>query len=189
MNRIQFIEKLANKLSDLPENELKETIDYYYEIIDDKVSEGMSEEEAINSLGSIEEIVNSIIPNQFTDTTINHNKKQSNWKTIFVSSTAIIWVPVLISLIAAIFAIYVSLWAVVISLGVSSLATLVSSLISIYGFIDLFNGSIGSGLTYISMGIGSIGLSFILYFITIQFGKLLVLLTNKIFKRGEKNEK
>ena len=172
MNRIQFIDKLAKRLSKLPKKELKETIDYYYEIIDDKVSEGMSEDEAINSLGSIEEIVNSILPEQKETV-----KEKSNWKTI------------VLSLIAGAFAVYVSLWAIVISLGAASLATLVSSLVSIYGFIDLFNGNIGSGLTYVSMSIGSIGLSFILYFLTIQSGKLLVILTKKIFTRGEKNEK
>ena len=185
MNRTQFIDKLAKKLSKLPKKELKETVDYYYEIIDDKVNEGMSEEDAINSLGSIDKIANSILPEE----TLRENKKQTNWKIVLLSSTAIIWIPVLISLLAVAFAIYVSLWAIVISLGASSLATLVGSLVSIYGFIDLFNGSIGSGLTYISMGIGSIGLSFVLYYVTILSGKLLVLLTKKIFARGEKNEK
>lgn len=194
MNRNQFIDKLAKKLSNLSEQELKQTIDYYYEIISDKINDGMTEDEAIDSLGSIDEIASSILSDNFilkNDKASNKNKKENNWKGITIGATAIIWIPILIVLIGAAIGIYVSLWAIVISFGATSLATGIGTLVSILGIIDICTGAVGSGLTWISMGIGSLGLCFIFYTITIYSGKFMIYITKKIFtpkKRGEKHE-
>ena len=196
MNINQFIDRLARKLSSLPEQELKQTIDYYYEIISDKMNDGMSENEAIDSLGSIDEIAASILSDTSTLKTDSSKTKvkesnQTNWKSIITSATAIIWIPILIGLIGAAIGLYVSLWSIVISFGATSLATGVGALVSIFGIIDICTGAVGSGLTWIAMGIGSLGLCFIFYAITVYSGKLVLLLTKKIFtpiKRGGKHE-
>lgn len=194
MNRNQFIDKLAKKLSNLSEQELKQTIDYYYEIISDKINDGMTEDEVIDSLGSIDEIASSILSDNFilkNDKANDKNKKENNWKGITIGATAIIWIPILIGLIGGAIGIYVSLWAIVISFGATSLATGIGTLVSILGIIDICTGAVGSGLTWISMGIGSLGLCFIFYTITIYSGKFMIYITKKIFtpkKRGKKHE-
>lgn len=200
MTKIEFIDVLARKLSRMPKNDLKQTIDYYYEIITDKVNDGMSEEEAVASLGSIEEIVEATLsdislsdPDSEKINDIKKTRKNTNWKSITIGATAIIWVPILIGLIGGAIGLYVSLWAIVVSFGATSLATGAGTLVTISGIIDVCTGSIGSGLTWIAIGIGSLGLCFIFYAITIYSGKLMTLLTKKIFtlnkkNRGEKHE-
>ncbi len=60
MDKGYFLYELRNALSFMPKEELEKTIAYYSESISDRMDEGMSEEEAIAALGSIEEIVDSI---------------------------------------------------------------------------------------------------------------------------------
>ena len=61
MNKNTFFETLKVRLAGIPEKELQQAIDYYDEIISDKVEDGISEQDAIESLGSIDEIVKSIL--------------------------------------------------------------------------------------------------------------------------------
>ena len=188
MNRNQFIDILARKLSKMPEKELKQTIDYYYEIISDKMNDGMTEEQAIESLGSLDEIVTDTLSDASDSCETVKEKKESKWKNITIGATAIIWVPVLIGLFGGLIALYISLWAIVISLGAITLATGVGTLVSILGIVDICTGAVASGLTIISMGIGSLGLSFIFYTITVYSGKGMILLTRKIFTTNFKNK-
>ena len=201
MNKIEFIDVLAKRLSGFPEKERKQTIDYYYEIISDKIDEGMSEEEAIASLGTIDDIVNLTLSEISLPKLIKEKfkpkRKLKNWELILIGCTSIIWVPVLISLVASFIAIYVSLWSVVISLGASAIATAASSLVCLLGIVDLFTGSIGSGLVLIGFSMFFAGLTIILTILTIQLAKVMVVICKKLFiktkslfiKRGDVNEK
>ena len=56
MNKKKFIKKLKNNLSILEENEINDIIDEYSDIIDEKIKNGKSEEEAINDFGNINEL-------------------------------------------------------------------------------------------------------------------------------------
>ena len=61
MNNQEFITLLEKKLSGIPQEDINKTLDYYNEIILDKIDEGISEEEAVNSLGSIDEIIDQTL--------------------------------------------------------------------------------------------------------------------------------
>lgn len=56
MTKIEFLAQLEKRLAQLPENERKSRLDYYSELIDDMIEDGLSEEEAVERLGSSEEI-------------------------------------------------------------------------------------------------------------------------------------
>ena len=61
MNKQEFITKLKSMLTDLPENEIKERIDFYSEMIDDRIEDGLTEEEAVKDIGTVEEVAKQII--------------------------------------------------------------------------------------------------------------------------------
>ena len=61
MNKQDFIKKLNDKLSDLPKKEVEEHINFYIEMIDDRIEDGMSEKEAIKDIGGIDEVYKQII--------------------------------------------------------------------------------------------------------------------------------
>lgn len=58
MNRDEFLKELNDRIKTYPDH--NDIISYYYELISDKVESGMTEEEAVESLGSIGSIVKNI---------------------------------------------------------------------------------------------------------------------------------
>lgn len=200
MNRDQFIKSLRQKLSGLPKEDINKTIEYYKEILSDKVDDGMSEEEAIRSLGDIDSIVDltiSEIPlNKLIKARLGLNEKLKTWKIILLASTFYIWIPLLIALFAVTIAVYASLWSGVIALGASSLASSATALITFVGIIDVFTGNIGSGIVLIGLGIGAAGVAILLGILTIKLSKIMIIVCKKLvikikgmfIKRGEKND-
>ena len=60
MTKSDFLDLLREKISRLPEWEAAKTVVYYSEMIDDRIEDGMSEEEAVAALGSIDGIVSEV---------------------------------------------------------------------------------------------------------------------------------
>ena len=58
MTKNEFIRELENRIKKYSDH--SEIISYYYELIQDKMDSGMSEEEAVSSLGSLDKIVRDI---------------------------------------------------------------------------------------------------------------------------------
>ena len=54
MNKQEFLTDLAAKLSDLPADEIEERVTFYSEMIDDRMEEGLTEEEAVAAIGCAE---------------------------------------------------------------------------------------------------------------------------------------
>ena len=62
MNKQQFCTFLENELRlYLSSKEVYKTLNFFKEMIDDRVDEGLSEEEAISQLGNIDDIVGQIL--------------------------------------------------------------------------------------------------------------------------------
>ena len=61
MNKVEFINALKEKLSNIPLKEVEERISFYSEMIDDKIEDGISEEDAVNQIGSVDEVINQIL--------------------------------------------------------------------------------------------------------------------------------
>lgn len=57
MTKSQFLDLLKEKLAFLPEYDLEDQLYFYSEMIDDRINDGLSQEDAISEIGSIEDIV------------------------------------------------------------------------------------------------------------------------------------
>lgn len=58
MSKNEFLSELEKRINKYPDH--NEIISYYYELIQDKIDSGMSESEAVGSLGSLDKIVKDI---------------------------------------------------------------------------------------------------------------------------------
>ena len=56
MNKQSFLDALKEKLYGLPWQELKERLDFYSEMIDDRMEEGITEEEAVAAIEIVEDV-------------------------------------------------------------------------------------------------------------------------------------
>ena len=61
MNKQEFLTRLRKGLSGLPQEDIEERLTFYSEMIDDRIEEGLSEEEAVAAIGSPDEIAEQII--------------------------------------------------------------------------------------------------------------------------------
>ena len=163
MNKQEFLKALSERLDKLPENEKNKSINYYLEMIDDRIEEGASEDEAIDALGGIEDIAENIM-SQYPDV----NKKQSIKKRFNLNTVTIIlliigspiWLSILLAIISVIISIYsaafgiaVALVSIVISFILGGIFAVVAS--PVIMFQNLLAGifALGSGLTLVGLGI------------------------------------
>lgn len=118
MNKEEFLNSLRKRLKGLPNNEIEERISFYSEMIDDRLEEGMSEEEAIESLGGIDNVVRQIASesNLFSivKEKIKPNKSPNALLIVLLVLGFPLWFPLLLTGIILLLVAYLLLWVLVI---------------------------------------------------------------------------
>lgn len=200
MNKQEFLTELKKRLSGIPKKDIDQTIEFYEELILDKMEEGQTEEEAIASLDSIDEIVKATLSNVSIPKLVKEKfapkRSLKTWEIVVIASTAIIWIPLAIVLLSVILSLYVGLWSGVIALAASTISVGASSLIIVGGILDLCIGHAASGIFTIGLALALLGIALLLGLLTFKLSKLMVVLCKKIIlwikslfiKRGEKDE-
>lgn len=130
MRKEEFLQNLRESLSGLPQNDVEERIAFYAEMIDDRMEEGLSEEEAVAAVGSVSDIVLQVVDEYpFPDlikVRIRSRKKMSALTIVLLVLGSPVWASLLIAAAAVVFSLYVVLWSVIIvfwSVFVSLLAS------------------------------------------------------------------
>lgn len=120
MTKLDFLLSLREKMAGLPETEIEDRLRFYCEMIEDWVESGLSEEEAVAAIGSIDEIADQIaaeIPPKVSETAPQKPKRRrSAWEIVLLVLGAPIWLSLLIAAFAVTLSLYISLWSVIISL-------------------------------------------------------------------------
>ena len=176
MNKIDFICEMNSRLHGLPEEDINKSIDYYCEIIEDSVEDGKSEEEAVASLGEIDEIVSQImmdIPlSKIVKAKAKPNRALRVWEIVLIALGSPIWLSLLIAVFSVVLAVYISIWAVVVSLYAVVLSVAVSTLAVAIGiFVSLFKGLFLNSLIFLSFALVCAGLTILLFIGTNYFAK------------------
>ncbi len=168
MNKRDFICEMNSRLYGLPEEDVNKSIDYYCELIEDSIEDGKSEEEAVASLGEIDEIVSQImmdIPlSKIVKAKAKPERKLKAWEIIFLVLGSPIWLSILIALFSVALAVYISIWAVVVSFYAVVLSVAVSTLAVIVGaFVSLLEGLFLNSLIFLSLALICAGLTILLF--------------------------
>lgn len=114
MNKQKFLSQLRSALSGLPQEDIEERLNFYSEMIDDYIEEGLSEEAAVQRIGSASEIASQILA-EASPSKQKPGKKRSAWNITLLILGSPIWVSLLIAAFAVVFSLFVSLWAIIIS--------------------------------------------------------------------------
>lgn len=114
MNKYEFLAQLRKSLETIPEEDARASVDYYAEMIDDRMEEGLSEEEAVAAIGDVKEIARNILAE--TPAEQKKPRKISGWVVALLVLGAPVWLSLLIAVASVVFSAWVSLWSVVISL-------------------------------------------------------------------------
>lgn len=111
MDKKAFLSQLKKDLFGLPRADINERLNFYSEMIDDYMEEGLSEEEAVLRIGAVNEIAAQILADASPAP-----KKRSPWKIAAIILGSPIWFSLLIAVFAVILSLYATLWSVIVSL-------------------------------------------------------------------------
>lgn len=191
MNKQEFLSRLRDGLSGLPQADVEERLAFYSEMIDDRIEEGLTETEAVSAVGSVDEIVSQIVADiplsKIAKEKIKQKSRMSVWEIVLLVLGFPVWLPLLIAALAVLLSVYVVIWSVIISLWacfVSLAACILGGILS--GVVLAVTGYITSGIAMIAAGFVCAGLSIFMYYGCKAATKGILLLTKKIVLRIKK---
>ena len=168
MDKYDFLLALEDRLAGLPEADRQASLDFYAEMLDDLTESGMTEREAVASLGSVDAIAEEILLEMPLPKLVKAKMKKRRLSGLEITLLAVgfpIWLPIGIALLAVVFAIYISLWAVVVSLYAANVAMAACAPTGILAAVVLFaSGKPAAALLFLGAGLALAGLS-ILWFL------------------------
>jgi len=146
MNKKEFFALFREELSGLPKDDLEERVSFYEEIINDKMDEGKTEEQAVAELGSVESIVEQIASETSIMKLVKEKYKLKRalrgWEIALLIAGFPLWLPLAITFFVLVFVFYVLTWLLSIiaaSIEVALISASVAGLISFFAL--LFTGS------------------------------------------------
>ena len=169
MDKRQFLTQLRKALAGLPQSDIEERLSFYSEMIDDRMEEGLSEQEAVAAVGSVEEIVSQTIGDiplaKLAKERVKGNWRLKTWKIILLVLGSPIWFSLGIAAVAVIFSLYIALWSVIISLW-AVFASFVGSFIGglVAGIIIACTGNALPGVAVLAAGLICAGLSIFAFY-------------------------
>ncbi len=119
MDKAQFLYELKRRLSGLPQSDLDERLLFYSEMIEDRMEDGLKEEEAVAGIGSVDEIVEQIMEDiplsRIVKEKVNQRRSLKAWEILLLALGSPVWLPLLIAAFAVCLSLYIVLGAVLIS--------------------------------------------------------------------------
>lgn len=185
MTKLKFLLSLHDRLSHLPQDEVEERLSFYSEMIEDRMEDGLSEEEAVAAVGTVEEIAAQIeaelSPTRPVTVIAEPKRGLKAWEIVLLVLGAPIWLSLLIAAVAVVFSLYVVLWSVIISLWavfVSLAACALAGVLAGGGF--ALGGYGAQGAALVGAGVVCAGLAVLFFFGIEAATKGTVLLTQKL---------
>ena len=198
MKKQEFIDEIKARLEGIPEQEIQKSIDYYSEMIDDRIEDGMSEEEAVAEVGTVDDAVKAILEDipltQVIKAKTKPQRKLKTWEIVLLAVGSPIWVPLLITAIVLIVVLYLLIWVCVIVFWAVDLALFLAGIGAFaIGIAGLFRIDAARALLAIGGGMVLTGGSLMLVIplvkltkVTAKLAKKIVLWIKSLFVRKKK---
>lgn len=169
MSKQAFLAQLRKGLSGLPQDDIEERLTFYSEMIDDHVEDGLSEEEAVSAIGSVDDIVAQAVSEtslvKIAKERIKLKRRLSTGEIVLLAFGSPIWLSLGIAAFAVVLSLYVSLWSVLISLWsvfASFAACSVGGVLACVVFV--VGGKGASGLAMLAAGLVCAGLAIFVFY-------------------------
>ena len=182
MNKETFLAELRASLSGLPQDELEERIAFYSEMIDDRMDEGATEEEAVAGIGSVKTVVEQIMAEIPLTKLVREKTRRrgspKGWEIALLILGFPLWFPLLIAAAAVLFSLYAAVWAVLISLFAVDLSLAAGGIGLLFNTVAYMKaGNLAGVLLSVGAGMVSLGLAILFFFVCVWGGKWVIRLT------------
>lgn len=198
MNKQTFLDELKTRLWSMAEADRQRSLDYYREMIDDRMEDGLSEEEAVAAIGDLDEIVKQILaetprpPVAVKPVQPQPQQRSNGWLIVLLILGSPLWIPLIAAAVSVVISIYVSLWSVVIALYAVAFAVGIAAIGCVVGSFFMIGRA---RVIIITLGAALLcaGLSILLFLLSVLATKGMVALTKlcwqacqRIFTRKER---
>lgn len=126
MSKEQFLAAIRQRLNGLPQSDIDRSLEYYAEMIDDRIDDGMSPEEAVAAMGSVDEIVSQILLDtplpKLVKATVGPKRSLEFWEILLLVLGSPVWLTLLFAAGVALLMVYIAIWMVVIALVITVFA-------------------------------------------------------------------
>lgn len=173
MTRNEFISSLSARLHSIPGTERQKALDWYSELICDRMEE-MPEADAVSGIGSVDEIADEILSQYRQNTTAVHSSdgtepqsrrspdKGVNTALVIFAAMVLspIWLPLLITGLSLALVAVLLVWCAVVTVGVMLVSAAAVGVVGlVYGFWALFVINPAYGLLVLGTALISAGLT------------------------------
>ena len=185
MNKQEFLTSLRSALYGLPKADIEERIAFYGEMIDDRIEEGMSEEEAVAAIGTVDEIrkqtLKDIPLQKLVIEKVKPKRALRAWEIVLIALGFPVWFPLLMAAGSICLSVYLVFWTLIIALWAIeiSLVGAVFSAIALAA-VHTVQGSGLSALMPLGAAIFIAGLTIFAFYGCIAASKRIIKLTKKI---------
>ena len=191
MTKQSFLDQLRSGLSPLPKEAREEYLSFYTEMLDDRMEEGMEEEQAVQELGTVEEILSRIyteVPlSALVKEKITPKRRLKPLEIVFLILGSPIWLSLLLAALAVLLSLAVCIWSIVISVWSVFAATVACSFAFLAsGVIFVLQGHSLTGLAVIGGSLILAGFSVFLFLGCKSVSKGAVLLCKQGFQALKK---
>jgi len=185
MTKFEFLTAVRSRLYGLPAEDVQRSLDYFAEMIDDHIEDGMSEAEAVAAIGTPDEAAASILGEvpltKIVATKIKPKRNLHVWEIVLLVLFAPALFGLAIAAVALIFSAYITVFSIAIATFSCVLAFSVASIASIlYAPHMIVTGSILQGLCYIGFALTFIGLAILFFHLTVVLGKAAAIMIKKM---------
>jgi uncharacterized membrane protein len=193
MTKNEFLQALADGIAGLPAEDAKHWTEYYTEMLEDRIEDGMSEEEATAALGDPAQIARQILSQiplpKLIKNKVSPKRKLFVWEIILIVLGSPVWLSLAIAAAAVFFSFFICLWSAIACLWVCALGIAVCAPAGvILCGVQLWLGAVAQGFLLLGCGIAAAGLAVLWYYFSLwltrllwRFNKAFLLLVKSLF--------
>ena len=101
MNKEEYLDAIRGRISAMPADDINRFMDYYSEMIDDRMEDGLSEDEAVADMGSpdaaVEQILEEMPLTKLVKEKIKPKHELKAWEVVLIVLGSPVWIPLLIT--------------------------------------------------------------------------------------------
>ncbi|MBQ9113077.1 MAG: DUF1700 domain-containing protein [Clostridia bacterium] len=169
MTKQQFVLAVCERLGDLPQSVIDGSLDYYCEMIDDRMEEGATEEEAVAAMGTPEDIASQILMETPLPKLVKVKKESSRglrrWEMVLLVIGSPLWIILLLAAAMIFISVYAVLWSAIVVLYSADLCLAAGAVSGFSAFVLLLmSGWIAQGFLMLAAGLVCAGSAILLFF-------------------------
>ena len=184
MGKREFLAELRGALSGLPLADIEERVSFYSESIDDRMEEGLTEEQAVAGIGAIQDIVMQTVSEipltKLVKERMTPKRTLRTWELVLLILGFPVWFPLIVTAVAVAFTLYVVGWALIVTLWAVEVSLIAGAAVGLISAIFEFKrGNAYSGAAMLGASLFCGGVAVFLYFGCIAATKGILRTTKK----------